>query len=159
MAFKKNLTWNRFIKIWRDQFNISPEEANLLLKKHWLNENYTTTFGNMWKDRENRHFFKEIVTYVYECMEENNIHWRAALLKLFKEQDTYIINRLIFMNVPFEIWKPVTFAKYIGLWRSEFIVQGWLPQDEYFNQPMVKNIKLAEKKLKKSGLLSKKKKK
>ena len=48
---------------------------------------------------------------------------------------------------------------FMSIWRSDFIVKGWLPKDENEYKPMIKNIKSAEKKLKKSGLLLKKKKK
>ena len=144
------LTWEQFISIWDGQFGITPTETSALLEKHWLDKNYTTTFGNM---------FKKYIKYVYAYMEDNNLFWRSALLELFEEKDGFTIDVLIFMNVPHASWKPVTFAKYIGQWRSDFIVKGWLPKDENEYKPMIKNIKSAEKKLKKSGLLLKKKKK
>jgi len=153
------LTWKQFISIWDGQFGITPTETSALLEKHWLDKNYTTTFGNMFKDKQNVFMFKKYIKYVYEYMADNNIGWRSALLKLFEEQDLKTIQCLIFMNVPHSSWKPVTFAKYIGQWRSDFIVKGWLPKDENEYKPMIKNIKSAEKKLKKSGLLLKKKKK
>ena len=153
------LTWKQFISIWDGQFGITPTETSALLEKHWLDKNYTTTFGNMFKDKQNVFMFKKYIKYVYEYMADNNIGWRSALLKLFEEKDGFTIDVLIFMNVPHASWKPVTFAKYIGQWRSDFIVKGWLPKDENEYKPMIKNIKSAEKKLKKSGLLLKKKKK
>ena len=153
------LTWEQFIAIWDGQFGITPTETSALLEKHWLDKNYTTTFGNMFKNKENVFMFKKYIKYVYAYMEDNNLFWRSALLELFEEKDGFTIDVLIFMNVPHASWKPVTFAKYIGQWRSDFIVKGWLPKDENEYKPMIKNIKSAEKKLKKSGLLLKKKKK
>ena len=150
------LTWKQFISIWDGQFGITPTETSALLEKHWLDKNYTTTFGNMFKNKENVFMFKKYIKYVYAYMEDNNLFWRSALLKLFEEKDIFTIDVLIFMNVPHASWKPVTFAKYIGQWRSDFIVKGWLPKDENEYKPMIKS---ELKKLKKSGLLLKKKKK
>ena len=150
------LTWEQFIAIWDGQFGITPTETSALLEKHWLDKNYTTTFGNMFKNKENVFMFKKYIKYVYAYMEDNNLFWRSALLKLFEEKDIFTIDVLIFMNVPHASWKPVTFAKYIGQWRSDFIVKGWLPKDENEYKPMIKS---ELKKLKKSGLLLKKKKK
>jgi hypothetical protein len=153
------LTWEHLKTIWGDQFGITPAEVSSLLEKHWLAKDYTTTFGNMFKDKKNVFMFKKYIKYVYGYMEDNNIHWRSALLKLFEDKDKFTIDVLIFMNVPHASWKSVTFAKYVGQWRSDFITKGWLPKDENEFKPMVKTIKSAEKKLKKSGLLLKKKKK
>jgi len=150
------LTWEQFISIWDGQFGITPTETSALLEKHWLDKNYTTTFGNMFKNKENVFMFKKYIKYVYAYMEDNNLFWRSALLKLFEDKDSFTIDVLIFMNVPHASWKPVTFAKYIGQWRSDFIVKGWLPKDENEYKPMIKS---ELKKLKKSGLLLKKKKK
>ena len=150
------LTWEQFISIWDGQFGITPTETSALLEKHWLDKNYTTTFGNMFKNKENVFMFKKYIKYVYAYMEDNNLFWRSALLKLFEDKDSFTIDVLIFMNVPHASWKPVTFAKYIGQWRSDFIVKGWLPKDENEYKPMIKS---ELKRLKKSGLLLKKKKK
>lgn len=165
MTRNKDLSWAWLKKIWGDQYKVTPKDIHGLLMKHWLKENYSVTFGHMWKDPENIKEFKKYVQYVYAYMEENKIQWRAALIKLFNKNDEYTGSLLLFLNIstvedvktPFKEWKAVTFAKYIGQWRSDFMVKGWLPKDDV--KPMIKKVKSLDKKLKKSGLLSKKKKK
>ena len=46
------LNWNLFVNIWRN-FGIEPEEASEILVKNWLDKNYTTFKGNIWKDKRN----------------------------------------------------------------------------------------------------------
>jgi hypothetical protein len=159
MTKKTDFTWLHLKKIWGDQFGITPTEVSALLEKHWLDKGYTVTFGNMFKDKNNVAMFKKYIKYVYEYMGDNEIHWRAALLELFTNKDSFTIDVLIYMNVPHASWKAVTFAKYIGQWRSDFIVKGWLPKDEYSNKPMIKKVKSLTRSLKSKGLLVKKKKK
>ena len=92
-------------------------------------------------------------------MAANDIYWRAALLKLFEDKDDNTINTLIYMNVPHASWKAVTFAKNIGMWRSDLMAKGHLPKDENFNKPIITKAKSLQKDLKLKGLLTKKKKK
>jgi len=159
MTKKTDLSWARLKAIWGDQFGITPSEVSALLEKHWLDEGYIVTFGNMFKDKYHIVLFKQYVNYVYHYMENNNLYWRSALLKLFNDKDKFTIDVLTYMNVPFVSWKAVTFAKYIGQWRSDFMTRGWLPKDENYNKPIINKVKSLNKSLKSKGLLTKKKKK
>jgi len=58
---------------------------------------------------------------------------------------------------PYSEWKDVTFAKYIGQWRNDFMMEGWLSKDDV--KPMIKKVKSLTRSLKSKGLLVKKKKK
>ena len=153
------LTWKQFLAIWSDQFGITPEEASNILEKNWLDKNYTAYSGNIWKDPDNKKAFKNYVQYVYSYMRDYDIKWEAALLELFADKDKTSLQTLTYMNVPHHTWKPRTFAKLIGQWRIEFIEKGWIGEDFMWDKPMIKRAKLVEKKLSKSGLLKKKKKK
>ena len=159
MTKSKDLSWAQLKAIWGDQFGITPSEVSALLEKHWLDKDYTVTFGNMFKDKNNIKMFKIYVRYVYDYMEKQNLYWRSALIKLFDDKDRFTIDVLIYMNVPHASWKAVTFAKYIGQWRSDFMTRGWLPKDENFNKPIINKVKSLNLKAKSKGLIVKKKKK
>ena len=159
MTKNKGLSWAQLEAIWGDQFGITPSDVSSLLEKHWLDKNYTATYGNMFKDKNNIFMFKKYINYVYKYMAANDIYWRAALLKLFNDKDDNTINTLIYMNVPHASWKAVTFAKNIGIWRSDLMAKGYLPKDENFNKPIITKAKSLQKDLKLKGLLTKKKKK
>ena len=153
------LTWKQFLAIWSDQFGITPEEASNILEKNFLGKDYTSYGGNIWKDPSNKKAFKNYIQYVYSYMRDYDIKWEAALLKLYEEEDDRTLDVLFEMQVVHSTWKPRTFAKLIGQWRIEFIEKGWIDEDFVWGKPMIKRAKLVEKKLSKSGLLKKKKKK
>ena len=156
----RKFTWNQFIKIWSGQFGITPEEASKILEKNWLDKNYTSYGGNIWKDSKNREYFKSYIQHVYSYMKDYNIKWEAALLELFKDQDERTGALMVDMNLPrLERKTPRTFAKLIGQWRTEFIEKGWIGEGNLWDKPMIKRAKLLEKKLSRIGLLKKTKKK
>ena len=70
MTKNKDLSWAQLKAIWGDQFGITPSEVSALLEKHRLNKNYTATYGNMFKDKNNVFMFKKYINYVYKYMEE-----------------------------------------------------------------------------------------
>ena len=167
MTKNKDLSWQWLKLIWGDQYGITPTEVSALLEKHWLKENWTVYQGHMWKNPQNVEQFKKYVQYVYSYMTKNKIHWREALLKLFKDNDLKTAALLLELNIstvkdfqedsksPYSKWKAVTFAKYIGQWRNDFLMAGWL----HDVKPMIKEVKSLKKDLKLKGLLTKKKKK
>ena len=169
MTKNKDLSWQWLKLIWGDQYGITPSEVSSLLEKHWLKENWTVYQGHMWKNPQNVEQFKKYVEYVYSYMTKNKIHWREALLKLFKDNDLKTAALLLELNIstaqdfdvnsksPYSKWKAVTFAKYIGQWRNDFMMAGHLPKDDV--KPMIKEVKSLKRDLKLKGLLTKKKKK
>ena len=152
-------SWKHFAALW-SRFGIKPEEASKILVKNWLEKNYTISYGNIWKDTQNRKDFLKYVDYVYGYMGSNNIRWRAACLELCKTQDANTKNILILLKVPGAVLQdaikitPVNFAKLVGQWRQEFIDRGWLDE---FDKPQI-IIKRIEKTLRRAKLLKKKKK-
>tara|TARA_R110000796_G_scaffold80057_1_gene177315 strand:- start:249 stop:758 length:510 start_codon:yes stop_codon:yes gene_type:complete len=169
MTKKTDLSWAQLKAIWGDQFGITPTEVHQLLERHWLKENWTTYKGNMWKDPQNIELFKKYVQHVYDYMSLMEIHWRAALIELFNDNDSKTAALLLELGVstvkdfqedsksPYSEWKDVTFAKYIGQWRNDFMMEGWLSKDDV--KPMIKKVKSLTRSLKSKGLLVKKKKK
>ncbi len=72
-----NLTWKLFVNIW-SRFGIEPEEASEILVKNWLDKNYTTLNGNIWKDKRNMKLFLKTCS-LYLCISETKkLRWRAA---------------------------------------------------------------------------------
>ena len=134
MTKKTDLSWAQLKAIWGDQFGITPTEVHQLLERHWLKENWTTYKGNMWKDPQNIELFKKYVQHVYDYMSLMEIHWRAALIELFNDNDSKT-----------------------AAWRNDFMMEGWLSKDDV--KPMIKKVKSLTRSLKSKGLLVKKKKK
>jgi|TARA_R100001163_G_C5064870_1_gene202610 hypothetical protein len=150
-------TWKHFVALW-SRFGIKPEEATEILVKNWLDKNYTTLNGNLWKDKRNRVYFIKLVHYIYAYMKKKNIRWRAACLKLANNGDPGLADALTLMKVipatETVSMSAVTCAKLLGQWRQEFFDNGWLNYDE---RPEIK-IKRVEKSLRRAKLVKKKKK-
>ena len=128
---KQKQTWKHFVALW-SRFGIEPQEASEILVKNWLYKNYDTSYGNIWKDKENRKYFINLVNYIYKHMKYKNLKWRAACLDLAKK-------------------KPETIAKLLGQFRQEFFDRGWLDSSE---RPEIQS----EKSLRRLKLLKKKRK-
>ena len=76
---KQKQSWKNFVALW-SKFGIEPQEASEILVKNWLYKNYDTSYGNIWKDKENRKYFINLVNYIYTHMKYKNLKWRAACL-------------------------------------------------------------------------------
>ena len=159
------LTWKQFVEFWSAR-GLKPSEAAKVIFDNWYTKNYTVSYGNIWKDPNNRKVFKSYVEYVYWYMERNNLRWKEALLQLAANQDDTTLTMLMECNVPRAFtWKeirgkgmkfkwtikPKNFAKLVGQWRQEFFDRGWLDNSE---RPEIQS----EKSLRRSKLLKKKRK-
>ena len=149
-------TWDHFVKLWKN-FGIEPEEATEILVKNWLDKNYTSLNGNLWKDKRNRKYFLNLVNYIYDYQKKKKLLWRAACLKLINDGDPFLANALTLMKVipPTETvsMSPATCAKLLGQWRQEFFDKGWL---NYDTRP---EIIRSRKALERKGIIPKAKKK
>jgi hypothetical protein len=147
------LNWNLFVNIWRN-FGIEPEEASEILVKNWLDKNYTTFKGNIWKDKRNIKLFKDLVKFIYAYQKHKKLRWIAAIHKLVKTNNVTVRNYLIFLKLQGDSSKielsPVTCSKLLGQFRQEFIDNGWL---DSFDKPEIR----IEKTLRRAKLLKKKK--
>ena len=65
-------TWKHFVAL-LSRFGIKPEEATEILVKNWLDKNYTSLNGNLWKDKRNRVYFIKLVHYIYAYMKKKNM--------------------------------------------------------------------------------------
>ena len=151
---KQKQSWKNFVALW-SKFGIEPQEASEILVKNWLYKNYDTSYGNIWKDKENRKYFINLVNYIYKHMKYKNLKWRAACLDLAKKGDLVLADRLVLMIVIphtyFVKKKPETIAKLLGQFRQEFFDRGWLDSSE---RPEIQS----EKSLRRLKLLKKKRK-
>ena len=149
---KRKQSWKNFVELW-SKFGIEPEEASEILVKNWLDKNYDTSYGHIWKDKTNRKYFIGLVEYIYEHMKYKKLRWRAACLDLAKKGDLVLADRLVLMRVIpptyFVKKKPETIAKLLGQFRQEFFDKGWLDSSE---RPEIQS----EKSLRRSKLLKKK---
>ena len=80
------LTWKQFVEFWSSR-GLKPGEAAKIIYDTWYTKNYTVSYGNIWKDPDNRKVFKSYVEYVYWYMRKNKLRWRKALLQLAAKQD------------------------------------------------------------------------
>ena len=151
---KQKQSWKNFVALW-SKFGIEPQEASEILVKNWLYKNYDTSYGNIWKDKENRKYFINLVNYIYKHMKYKNLKWRAACLDLAKKGDLFLADALTLMKVIpptyFVKKKPETIAKLLGQFRQEFFDRGWLDSSE---RPEIQS----EKSLRRMKLLKKKRK-
>ena len=149
---KQKQTWKHFVALW-SKFGITPQEASEILVKNWIDENYYTSYGNIWKEKENREQFIGLVEYIYEHMKYKKLRWRAACLDLAKKGDLVLADKLTLMKIIpptyFVKKSPETVAKILGQFRQEFFDRGWLDSSE---RPEIQS----EKSLRRSKLLKKK---
>ena len=151
---KQKQSWKNFVALW-SKFGIEPQEASEILVKNWLYKNYDTSYGNIWKDKENRKYFINLVNYIYKHMKYKNLKWRAACLDLAKKGDLVLADRLVLMKVIpptyFVKKKPETIAKLLGQFRQEFFDRGWLDSSErpeIQSEKSLRRLKLVKKKRK-----------
>ncbi|HCI71688.1 MAG TPA: hypothetical protein DHV30_14300 [Balneola sp.] len=154
---KGKQTWQHFVALW-SSFGLQPGEASEILVKNWLDKNYSTVYGNLWKDRRNRVYFKNLVNYIYRYQKKKNLMWRAACLELIDDGNLFLADSLVLMKI-IPPTKTVsmgraTVAKLLGQWRQEFFDHGWLDQHD---RPEIK-IRRIEKTLRRAKLVKKKKK-
>ncbi len=151
---KSKQSWKNFVALW-SRFGIEPQEASEILVKNWLDKNYTSSYGNIWRDKENRTYFIKLVNYIYEYQKKKNLKWRAACLDLAEKGDLFLANSLVLMKVIpptyFVKMSTNTVAKLLGQFRQEFFDRGWLDnaaRPEIVIEKTLRRTKLLKKKTK-----------
>ena len=157
------LSW-KFIERFFTERGMKPDEAFKILKAKWIDTNYTDyVSGSIFKSKSNRTDFIEYVEYVYGYMEKHNVKWIKALEQLHDKNDQRtlrFLDYLLLQNPYVEkiTLKKSTFIKHMKHWRQIFFDKKWLYKDEV---PQILNPKVTyiKRKMKKGGLLQKKKRK